>query len=54
MSRSRPHMERGMSMEFNVETGEKQSSQQLWEGSAWERLGYDRSASCNVTLIICK
>lgn len=31
---------RGMS--FNAETGEKESSQGLWEGSSWEKLGRSR------------
>ena len=37
---SKPHINRGMS--FNAETGEKESSQSLWEGSSWERLGRSR------------
>ena len=32
---SKPYLNRGMSLEFNQETGEKQSSQTLWEGSTW-------------------
>jgi biotin carboxylase len=35
---ARPHMpSRGMS--FNAETGEKESSQAMWEGSSWEKFG---------------
>lgn len=29
-------------MSFNAETGEKESAQALWEGSAWEKLGRSR------------
>jgi hypothetical protein len=29
-------------MSFNAETGEKESSQVLWESSSWERLGRSR------------
>lgn len=29
-------------MSFNAETGEKESSQTLWEGSSWEKLGKSR------------
>ena len=39
---SKPFLDRGMSMEFNLATGEKQSSQSLWETSAWEKLGRSR------------
>ena len=39
-----PHMDRGMSLEFNPETGAKESSQMMWEGSSWERLGCAMSA----------
>ena len=39
---SKPQMTRGMSLEFNAETGEKESSQTLWEGSSWEKLGRSR------------
>ena len=31
-----------MSLEFNKDTGERESSQSLWEGSTWERLGRSR------------
>lgn len=38
---AKPHMPaRGMS--FNAETGEKESSQALWEGSSWEKFGRSR------------
>lgn len=37
---SKPFISRGMS--FNAETGEKESSQVLWESSSWERLGRSR------------
>jgi hypothetical protein len=37
-------MDRGMSLEFNPETGAKESSQMMWEGSSWERLGCAMSA----------
>jgi hypothetical protein len=37
---SKPGMNRGMS--FNAETGEKESAQELWDGSSWVKMGRNR------------
>jgi hypothetical protein len=37
---SKPHLNRGMS--FNADTGAKESSQDLWEGSSWGKFGRSR------------
>eukprot|EP01038_Epipyxis_sp_PR26KG_P011809 gene11809-15803_t len=39
---SKMGVNRGMSLEFNADTGEKESSQALWENSAWEKFGRSR------------
>jgi hypothetical protein len=36
----KPHLNRGMS--FNADTGAKESSQDLWEGSSWGKFGRSR------------
>lgn len=41
----KPQMSRGMSLAFNTETGERESSQVLWEESSWEKLGRNRGKS---------